>query len=78
MLATGMANGGEKAWAQHFAKNYHRPSDDMNNNINFDAAAKFAELKTRITLQVANADKRPLWNKNDFFAKNFDGPMATQ
>ena len=54
MLATGMANGGDKAWAEHFAKNYHRPSDDMDNNINFEAAARFAELKTRIALQVAN------------------------
>ncbi|MBT8115146.1 MAG: M20/M25/M40 family metallo-hydrolase, partial [Arenicella sp.] len=78
MLATGMANGGEQAWAEHFAKNYHRPSDDMNNNINFDAAAKFAELKTRITLQVANAEQRPLWNKGDFFARQFDGPMRSE
>ena len=77
MVATGMANGGEKAWAEHFAKNYHRPSDDMNNNINFKAAAKFAELKTRITLQVANDDEKPLWNKDDFFGREFNGPMKT-
>jgi hypothetical protein len=76
MLATGMANGGEEAWANHFAKNYHRPSDDMQNNIDFNAAAKFAELKTRITLQVANAEQKPLWNKDDFFARQFDGPMT--
>jgi len=78
MLATGMANGGEKAWADHFANNYHRPSDDMSNNINFDAAARFAELKTRITLQIANAQTRPLWNKDDFFARQFNGPMQSK
>ena len=78
MLATGMANGGDKAWAEHFAKTYHRPSDDMDNNINFEAAARFAELKTRIALQVANADNRPVWNKGDFFARQFGGVMSEQ
>ena len=75
MLATGMANGGQDAWVEHFAKHYHRPSDDMNNNINFQAAARFAELKTRIAMAVANAAARPLWNKDDFFARQFHGPM---
>ncbi len=75
MLATGMANGGEEAWAEHFARHYHRPSDDMENGLDFAAAAKFAELKTRITLTVANADRRPLWRKNDFFARQFNGPQ---
>ncbi|NND00035.1 MAG: hypothetical protein HKN85_07625 [Gammaproteobacteria bacterium] len=48
----------------------------MNSNISFAAAAKFAELKTRIALQVANAEEKPLWNKGDFFGRQFDGPMA--
>ena len=78
MLATGMANGGEAAWAEHFAKHYHRPSDDMNNDLDFKAAARFAELKTRIALTVANADQRPLWRAGDFFARQFDGPQLAQ
>jgi len=76
MLATSMANDEEEAWAEHFAKNYNGPSDDMNNNIDFKAAAKFAKLKTRITLQVASADEK-LWNKGDFFGRQFNGSMAT-
>lgn len=76
MLATGMANGGKKAWAEHFAKHYHRPSDEIDNGLDFAAAAKFAELKTRITLMVANADERPLWHQGDFFARQFNGPMS--
>ena len=75
MLSTGFANGGEEAWNTHFATNYHRPSDDMNNNLDFEAAAKFAELKTRIALTLANDDERPLWNKGDFFARQFNGPQ---
>jgi Zn-dependent M28 family amino/carboxypeptidase len=78
MLATGMANGGEEAWAEHFAKHYHQPSDDMDKNLDFNAAAKFTELNTRIALVVANADERPLWNKDDFFARQFKGPMQSE
>lgn len=77
-LATGTANGGDAAWAEHFAKNYHRPSDDMNNSISFDAAANFAEINARIALTLANADERPLWVKDDFFARQFDGPQLTE
>ncbi|GAB5454129.1 MAG: M20/M25/M40 family metallo-hydrolase [Henriciella sp.] len=75
-LATGFANGGEEAWATHFAQNYHRPSDDMSNNIDFQAAARFAEVNARIALKLANRDERPLWNKDDFFARQFDGPQV--
>lgn len=77
-LATGTANGGDAAWAEHFATNYHRPSDDMNNAINFDAAANFAEINARIALTLANADERPLWVKDDFFARQFNGPQLSE
>ncbi|MHA7856444.1 MAG: M28 family metallopeptidase [Henriciella sp.] len=77
-LATGFANGGEEAWAAHFAQNYHRPSDDMQNDIDFEAAARFAEVNARIALNLANRDERPLWNKDDFFARQFNGPQLAE
>lgn len=77
-LATGLANGGDEAWATHFAKNYHRPSDDMDNALDFDAAARFSEVNARIALQLANRDERPLWRKDDFFARQFNGPQAAE
>lgn len=77
-LATGYANGGEQAWAEHFAKNYHRPSDEMNDNVSIDAAAKFTDLNAKIALTLANQDERPLWNKDDFFARQFDGPQVAE
>ncbi len=76
MVSTGFANGGESGWEVHFAEHYHRPSDDMKNNLDFNAGARFAELKTRIAFTVANQDERPLWKKGDFFAKQFNGPMT--
>ena len=74
-LVPGMQNGGETAMAEHLAKRYHRPADDMSNALDFDAAARFADLNARIMLALANADSRPVWKKDDFFARQFDGPM---
>lgn len=76
MISTGFANGGQSGWETHFAEHYHRPSDDMMNNLDFQAAARFAELKTRITFEIANQDARPLWKKGDFFAERFNGPVT--
>ena len=74
-LEPGYANGGEAAHAEHLANNYHRPSDDMTKPINFESGARFAELNARIMLALANADTRPLWKKDDFFARMFNGPQ---
>lgn len=73
-LSPGLQNGGAEAAAIHQTKNYHRPSDDMSNNLDFAAAAKFSELNARIALTLANGETRPLWKKDDFFARQFDGP----
>jgi len=74
-LEPGFQNGGNVAFADYQAKNYHRPSDDMSNKLNFPAAARFAKLNARIVLALANQDVRPLWKKDDFFARQFNGPM---
>ena len=74
-LIPGWENGGAEEFARHMTTNYHRPSDDMANSIDFDAAARFAAIKARIALALANADQRPLWRKDDFFARQFNGPM---
>ncbi len=74
-LKPGFANGGDVAFAEHQAKHYHRPSDDMSNNLDFNAAARFAELNARIAMELANQDVRPLWKKDDFFARQSNGPM---
>jgi len=74
-LIPGWENGGAEEFARHMTTNYHRPTDDMNNTIDFDAAARFAEIKARLTLALANRDERPLWRQGDFFARQFGGPM---
>jgi Zn-dependent M28 family amino/carboxypeptidase len=70
-LATGRANGGEKAWDQFLAGAYHHPDDDLKQPIDWQAGARFAEVNYRITREMADADEPPLWNDRDFFGDTF-------
>lgn len=70
-LATGYANGGEKAWGAFLSGNYHHPGDDMNQPIDWVAGARFAEANYRIMRAMADADAPPLWYRGDFFGDTF-------
>ena len=70
-LMTGYANGGEKAFAHFMKNNYHKPSDDLKQPINYAAGAKFARLNYEVTKELADMDARPAWNKGDFFGVKF-------
>jgi hypothetical protein len=60
-----------KLWAAFRASYYHQPNDDLKLPFNFDAAARFAQLNYMVALEIANAPKRPIWNKGDFFGDTF-------
>jgi peptidase M28-like protein len=75
MLATGMANGGEAAWGRFFANNYHRPSDDLSQPIDWRAGAKFAELNYRVVRALADDNARARWYEGDYFGDVF-APQA--
>ncbi|WP_438865503.1 M20/M25/M40 family metallo-hydrolase, partial [Neptunicella sp.] len=62
---------GGKLFAQFLHTNYHKPSDDMNQDFNWKAAKKFAEVNAQIGLSIANQIERPKWNEGDFFGKTF-------
>ena len=70
-LMTGFANGGEKAFGHFMKSNYHKPSDDLAQPINYDAGAKFAKLNAEIARELGDAAAKPEWNKGDFFAARF-------
>ena len=76
-LATGYANGGEKAWGEFLGGNYHHPGDDMKQKIDWEAGARFAEANYRITRTMADGDTPPLWFDKDFFGDLF-APDATK
>ncbi len=48
-------------------ENYHRPSDEITNNFDFDAARKYVQLNFLISYSIAQTRVRPTWNKGDFF-----------
>jgi Zn-dependent M28 family amino/carboxypeptidase len=77
MLATGMANGGDKAWATYLSTHYHRPSDDLSLPIVWSAGAKFAEFNYRVVKALADGDGRPQWYANDYFGDLF-APKAVK
>ncbi|MEC3912755.1 M28 family metallopeptidase [Sphingobium sp. CR2-8] len=74
-LATGFANGGEKAWGDFLGGAYHHPGDDMRQKIDWTAGARFAEANYRITRAMADGDIPPRWFAKDFFGDLF-APQA--
>jgi Zn-dependent M28 family amino/carboxypeptidase len=70
-LMTGHANGGKQAWDEFLGNHYHRPSDEAKQAIDWNAAARFAELNYRIARQLADAPERPLWYRGSFFGERF-------
>jgi len=50
-------------------ENYHRPSDEITNNFDFDAARKYVQLNFLISYSIAQTRERPTWNKGDFFGQ---------
>jgi hypothetical protein len=71
VLATGMANGGDQAWATFLAGHYHQPSDDVSQPFKWDVGARFAELNYRVVRALADADARPQWYIGDYFGDLF-------
>lgn len=59
-----------KRWRK---ERYHAPSDDLQQPIDFEAAARFNETYLRVVESVANRSERPRWNTNSFF-KRFARP----
>lgn len=53
------------------AEHYHRPSDDLDQPIRYDAAARFTRINARIGERVANETERPRWHEGDFFGETF-------
>ncbi|HET9505733.1 MAG TPA: M28 family peptidase [Hymenobacter sp.] len=54
------------------AATYHKPQDNVEGGtFDWDAGAQYARLNFLIGYQVAQAARRPSWNKGDFFGARF-------
>jgi Zn-dependent M28 family amino/carboxypeptidase len=71
LLMTGYASGGEAKWKEFFAEYYHKPADDLSQDILWDQGARYAQLNYRISRALADADERPLWYRGDYFGDAF-------
>jgi len=55
-----------KRWRR---ERYHAPSDDLQQPIDFEAAAKFNAAYLQVVEAVANRARRPRWNTSSFFKR---------
>jgi Zn-dependent M28 family amino/carboxypeptidase len=61
-----------KGWLR---QHYHRPSDDLNQPIDWPGAARLAIVNRNIALAISAAHERPRWNEGDFFGEKFGHPQ---
>jgi hypothetical protein len=54
-----------------FASHYHTPLDNMEQPINYEAGANAARMIFLLGCDIANQDRRPVWNSHDFFGRAF-------
>jgi Zn-dependent M28 family amino/carboxypeptidase len=52
---------------------YHAPSDDVNQPVDLQTAAKYEEVIRALLIDVANADARPQWKPDSFFRRYATG-----
>lgn len=57
----------EGVYRKWYAERYHRPSDDLNQPIDFAAAAKFNSFFAKLVDEVANGE-RPAWKTGSQYA----------
>ena len=70
-LFMGTGNGGQETFTNFMQTNYHRPSDDINQSIEWDDAARFATLNFLIASEIANSEETPSWRDGDYFGETY-------
>jgi hypothetical protein len=59
----------EKIHKDWLRDRYHKPSDDLNQPVDKEAAAQFDRIIVSLLTRVADADQRPAWNADSFFRR---------
>ena len=75
-LWPGQKGPGKAAVTYFLATNYHKPSDDLSQPIQWEQGVRFVDVNYRIARDIADGATRPVWNKGDYFGTLFKGPMA--
>lgn len=66
-LVTGFANGGEKAFRNFLAHDYHKASDQPDLPFDWAAGAKFAQINYLIAREIADGAEAPRWYEGNNF-----------
>ena len=65
-------NVGREMWDELGKVITHQPADDLQQPIDYAVVAKFADVFRRLTLRVANAERRPQWHETSIFGEHRD------
>ena len=67
-LVEGGREAGEDAWRAKFAADYHKPSDEWSEDLDFTSAVENLTLLYRLGLDLANSEDWPGWKPTSEFA----------
>jgi Zn-dependent M28 family amino/carboxypeptidase len=59
----------QKIFKDWLTNRYHAPSDDINQPVDLQAAAKYEEIIRALLIDIANDDHRPQWKQDSFFRR---------
>jgi Zn-dependent M28 family amino/carboxypeptidase len=70
-LDFGYKKGSSEAKLQEkwMAERYHQPSDDINQPLDMNAAARFNEIASELARELGDSGERPHWNTDSFFKR---------
>lgn len=63
----------QKAW---LTNRYHAPSDDLNQPVDKQTAARYEEIARTLLLKTADAGSRPEWKQDSFFRRFAQQPAG--
>jgi hypothetical protein len=63
----------QKTFKDWLTQRYHAPSDDINQPVDLQEAAKYEEIVRGLLINVANDDRRPQWKQESFFRRYAQG-----
>ncbi|MBI3474507.1 MAG: M28 family peptidase [Acidobacteria bacterium] len=58
-----------KIFKDWLTNRYHAPSDDLNQPVDFESAAKYEEIVRSLLIDVANNGNHPQWKQTSFFRR---------
>ncbi|WP_395345659.1 M28 family metallopeptidase [Ningiella sp. W23] len=62
---------GSQVLNNFLSTHYHRPSDDMQQDFDWEAAKTFTQVNFEIGKTLADAKQRPTWYESSFFGRTF-------